>query len=1253
MKKVLFFILLLLSPCLIYASVWQYDENHFMYGDDNTHLMFMLNTKTKEAMLGDGINEEHNAQYYPPIGHPDFFKNFWENVVVPSTITYGNVVYTVTSVAPNAFYKSADVKSIVLPETIKQIGGSAFSTCPNLESVNIPEGVPTIGTYTFYMCRKLKKIKLPSTITSIGNQAFIDCVALEEINIPGNCTSIGNDAFSWCISLNKLIIEDGETPLRLGYAYEFGPAWQPNMEPYIRYEGRFGRGLFNDCPFAELYLGRSVEFDNIWGITSPFEHCDAYYDYLNNDKAVYVHTGRYYKKLEFGDQVKEIPAQLFRNAQIENTIVLPKNLKRIHNEAFYQALRQHCIIIPESCDSIGENAFFSHEQEYRLNDITCLSQTPPNININSFSFFQGGGKIVVTIPNGTRKLYTENPVWRNYTLCDLADEQVEVNVKYANSLYGRLSLLDLEPQQVFRLKLSGNLGPDDYEVLGQMTNLYDLDLSELSCEDISPIKKVITHLLSFKFPKNLKTIGEGMFKNSLIKGVLEIPASCNVIGYQAFMYAPISKVILNGNSVAQHAFDNCNELTSIIALDNAYISKYSFYNLPSIETVYIGDKVYLDTDAFYLCSGLHNICFDGNDIKMRNNAFGSCNNIKDITVNGTFKGFESEYTSFGTNIRLDNLYINNISGWAKLSFKTYEHNLIALAQHVFLNKTQDSIVTIPEDVTTIGDYAFYGCNSLRGVYIKGVDVIGKSSFANCINLEFINLSDSIKNISTSAFKGCKSLAKLNIPHNVKLLEESVFEDCSSLQNISIPSTVTKIRKHTFANCSTLKSIDLPVACQSIGIGAFKACTAIENLSLPYLLSEIADSAFVGCTNLNQINALWRNPPAIPSSAFTGINKKCILKVPVNTVPTYYEKGWGRVPLIEEGICVLEITSNGKSSIYSDESNNVTLNGCIPLEIGSTRTINILPNENYYIKELILDNDRINTGVNNTSFTLTNTTTNHLLNVISEKYVLGDVNNDDYIDIGDISDVVDYIKEEVPDFFIKRAADTNQDDRIDVGDIRGIVNLIYDYNDTRRLTKRRNNAKNASSSFSIDCNIEYSPEKKSDATLSFNVKAKENFVGFQTEIVVPEGWYVPCDSGGQYKIDVNDDYKEEMNIVSVSRKKNGNYLLICTSSMIDKEFDRFADDLFTVQLRKDDLTKVEDLCNILYLQELTISYPEAKVATQNISIDITQDSDNTTAIPSGQYEKENNKKKVLYGRKVIISNRDKNYDLSGKRLDIKL
>ncbi len=94
--------------------------------------------KTAEVIL---MLEFPNPQYY------------FGDIEIPSTITYNQEEYTVTS-----------------------IGDGAFQNCSDLTSVNIPEGVTSIGYNAFFDCGVLTSITIPSSVTSIGDGAFYGCI---------------------------------------------------------------------------------------------------------------------------------------------------------------------------------------------------------------------------------------------------------------------------------------------------------------------------------------------------------------------------------------------------------------------------------------------------------------------------------------------------------------------------------------------------------------------------------------------------------------------------------------------------------------------------------------------------------------------------------------------------------------------------------------------------------------------------------------------------------------------------------------------------------------------------------------------------------------------------------------------------------------------------------------------------------------------------------------------------------------------
>ena len=93
-------------------------------------------------------------------------------------------------IASHAFERCADLKSIVIPNTVQYIGDRSFFGCSELESVVIPESVTEIGEGAFMDCPKLKSVKMPSSLECIGDMAFSGCSSLKSINIPSPVSSI-------------------------------------------------------------------------------------------------------------------------------------------------------------------------------------------------------------------------------------------------------------------------------------------------------------------------------------------------------------------------------------------------------------------------------------------------------------------------------------------------------------------------------------------------------------------------------------------------------------------------------------------------------------------------------------------------------------------------------------------------------------------------------------------------------------------------------------------------------------------------------------------------------------------------------------------------------------------------------------------------------------------------------------------------------------------------------------------------------
>ena len=164
----------------------------------------------------------------------------------------------------------------------------------------------------------------------------------------------------------------------------------------------------------------------------------------------------------------------------------------------------------------------------------------------------------------------------------------------------------------------------------------------------------------------------------------------------------------------------------------------------------------------------------------------------------------------------------------------------------FRNQNVKSYV-IPSSVTSIGDWAFYGCNSLSEIVIpSSVTSISDRTFSNCDSLSKIVIPSSVTSIGGRAFSFCRSLSEIVIPSSVTSIGECAFVACRSLSEIVIPSSVTSIDDGAFSSCRSLSEIVIPSSVTSIDDGAFYGCDSLSEIVIPSSVTSIGDSAFYKC-----------------------------------------------------------------------------------------------------------------------------------------------------------------------------------------------------------------------------------------------------------------------------------------------------------------------------------------------------------------------------------------------------------------------
>ena len=183
-------------------------------------------------------------------------------------------------------------------------------------------------------------------------------------------------------------------------------------------------------------------------------------------------------------------------------------------------------------------------------------------------------------------------------------------------------------------------------------------------------------------------------------------------------------------------------------------------------------------------------------------------------------------------------------------------------------------ITIPENVTSIDDYAFENCKSLKSIIMPNhIDYIGKEAFKDCSSLENIILYNTDKNIEKKsciqeyAFKGCKSLKHLTIPNGIKGIVFHALDDCY-LESITISNGFTSLSDLDFDGCKSLKSLEVPNSVTKIIGEAFKGIDIVyyngSASGSPWGAKEVVNNKFQYRKRLAEMNILPPTPTTITS-----------------------------------------------------------------------------------------------------------------------------------------------------------------------------------------------------------------------------------------------------------------------------------------------------------------------------------------------------------------------------------------------------
>ncbi len=811
-------IFLFLCAAMLTAQAWAQYFDFSAVSSSGQTLYYKKTSATEVSVVLPTNPSSGTSNYYSGYTKPS------GDLVIPQTVTNNGVTYSVTSIGDRAFYG-----------------------CSGLTSVTIGNSVTSIGTDAFQYCSKLSSVTIGNSVTSIGAKAFYRCSGITSITIPNSVTSIGMGAFSLCRGLTSITLPFvGDKP----------------HEPTDAYQYPFGY-IFSSAD-QNSYIEITEQYYYGSDVSSPTK--TTYY-IPTSLKEVTITGGSY------------IPYGAFYNCKNITSVTIPNTVTTIDSHAFYNCSNL-TTTIPYSVTSIGRYAFTGVK----------------NLNYGDYTGVTVDGNFIFSDAQKTqliRYIGTATRVTVPSTVTSIAEGTFAGCSQIEEITLPFVGDKQHQPTDTYQYPFGYIFGKSSYTGSTETTQYYYGSTTEYESSD------------TYYIPANLKKV--------TINGSSYIP-------YNAFYYCEGLTSVTIGNTVTtigDNAFYNCNGLTSMsIGNSVTSIGKSAFIYCEKLTSISIPNSVTSIGDgAFRYCKGLTTISvgsgntayasesgvlFNKNKTTLLfypegkaaasytipntvttivNNAFHRCLYLTSVTIPSSVTNIGMP--QFQSCSKLSN--INVVSGntvYASENGVLFNKNKTTLVCYP-IGKTATSY-TIPNSVTTIGDYALYGCGNLTSVVINnGVTSFGRYAFSFCYNLPSVTIPNSVTSMADNAFSSCNKLTSVVIEEGATIIGKYAFLACRELSSITIPNSVTRIENNAFFGCSGLTSVNIGSGVKYIGDGAFYGCSGLTSVIIGNSATNIGKNAFQNCSKLAAIAYDGTSAPTIGTSAFSGVSSSVKVCVPGN------------------------------------------------------------------------------------------------------------------------------------------------------------------------------------------------------------------------------------------------------------------------------------------------------------------------------------------------------------------------------------
>ena len=616
--------------------------------------------------------------------------------------------------------------------------------------------VTTIGNRAFSMGNYsvLKSVTIPNTVTSLGTNAFASCGNLESVNFPTGLTIVGNNAFVNC---SKFVPGDLSHLTSIGES-----AFQS-----VKISGALtipegltllGKRAFSNCDnITEVLWGHTPETMGI----EIFYSCDGL------------------EKVSFADDIA-IPGYMFDYCVNLSEINFDADVTAIGDYAFRACRALTAFVIPETVETVGQFAFtgctslasvdfgkVTYLGQKAFENCTALTEA---ILPQTLTQMAGNGTFractsLVRVVFPENSSFTTIPQYCFSGCTSLVSTSIPSNITSIEAYVFQNCGLTALPEGWGRQGIS--YGSRPYEGCPIESVTFPDNWTNVPagfCASWKQLRKV--HLGS-----GITRLNDGAFDSciSLTDGAdIMIPSQLNYIGSNCFNKSGLTSL---PSGINRSGIGFGNNLFAYCPLSSADVSAWT--SVPN--------------SCFSNCSGLSSVTLGDGLLSIAAKAFLNCGSL----------------TAISLPVSLDSMGQDCFAGSGLSALPAGFHACSTMGNGIFKN-TQLTEVVLPEGVTSLPDYCFDGCASLRSVNLNGVQTVG-----------------------SYAFRGCPSLSSIATPFLITIGDYALSGNVG-LVSVSFPLVET-LGNYVFSGCTALKTVDLGVSVRTLKLQVFNSCNALEGV----------------------------------------------------------------------------------------------------------------------------------------------------------------------------------------------------------------------------------------------------------------------------------------------------------------------------------------------------------------------------------------------------------------------------------------